>query len=187
MMITMNPQSPREGQGCTTLSGTDHVLSPYLTWNSMICNLVVYSRLLRSPRAQKEDYSAHSMKKTPTDANASHGHAIADAAWEALKRSIVYFRGQPIGTVAAIDKSQGAALNYDQVFMRDFIPSALAFLMKGEHLIVKNFLVETARLQSREKMVDLFKLGQGVMPASFKAQRSNPSTLPRRQKIWWLT
>jgi len=54
-------------------------------------------------------------EETPTDTNASHRHAIADAAWEALKRSIVYFRGQPIGTVAAIDKSQGAALNYDQV------------------------------------------------------------------------
>jgi hypothetical protein len=37
-----------------------------------------------------------------------------DAAWEALKKSIVYFRGKPIGTVAAIDKSQGE-LNYDQV------------------------------------------------------------------------
>jgi len=59
--------------------------------------------------------------------------------------------------------------------MRDFIPSALAFLMKGEHLIVKNFLVETARLQSREKMVDLFKLGQGVMPASFKVHHRNPT------------
>ncbi|KAK3152045.1 hypothetical protein QOZ80_2BG0153580 [Eleusine coracana subsp. coracana] len=112
-------------------------------------------------------------EETPTDTNASHRHAIADAAWEALKRSVVYFRGQPIGTVAAIDKSQGAALNYDQVFMRDFIPSALAFLMKGEHSIVKNFLVETARLQSREKMVDLFKLGQGVMPASFKVHHRN--------------
>jgi hypothetical protein len=54
-------------------------------------------------------------EETPADANASHKHATADAAWEALKRSIVYFRGQPIGTVAAIDKSQGAALNYDQV------------------------------------------------------------------------
>jgi hypothetical protein len=54
-------------------------------------------------------------EETPTDTNASHRHAIAYAAWEALKRSIVYFRGQPIGTVAAIDKSQGAALNYDQV------------------------------------------------------------------------
>jgi hypothetical protein len=54
-------------------------------------------------------------EETPTDTNASHRHAIADAAWEALKRSIVYFRGQPIGASAAIDKSQGAALNYDQV------------------------------------------------------------------------
>ncbi|KAM0822019.1 hypothetical protein ACQ4PT_071786 [Festuca glaucescens] len=97
-----------------------------------------------------------------------------DAAWEALKKSIVYFRGKPIGTVAAIDKSQGE-LNYDQVFMRDFVPSALAFLMKGEPLIVKNFLVETARLQSREKTVDLFKLGQGVMPASFKVHHSDPT------------
>jgi hypothetical protein len=59
--------------------------------------------------------------------------------------------------------------------MRDFVPSALAFLMKGEPLIVKNFLVETARLQSREKTVDLFKLGQGVMPASFKVHHSDPT------------
>ncbi|KAF0911582.1 hypothetical protein E2562_011205 [Oryza meyeriana var. granulata] len=101
-----------------------------------------------------------------------HRHTVADAAWEALKKSIVHFRGQPIGTVAAIDKSQGA-LNYDQVFMRDFVPSALAFLMKGEPTIVKNFLLETARLQLREKMVDLFKLGQGVMPASFKVHHCN--------------
>lgn len=59
--------------------------------------------------------------------------------------------------------------------MRDFIPSALAFLMKGKYSIVKNFLVETARLQSKEKMVDLFKLGQGVMPASFKVHHHNPA------------
>lgn len=52
--------------------------------------------------------------ESTTDTNALHKHAMADAAWEALKQSIVYFRGQPIGTVAAIDKSQ-AALNYDQV------------------------------------------------------------------------
>ena len=66
----------------------------------------------KSPGAGSQS-SLH--EETPTDTNASHRRAIADAAWEALKRSIVYFRGQPIGTVAAIDKSQGAALNYDQV------------------------------------------------------------------------
>ena len=80
-----------------------------------------------------------------------------------------------------------------QVFMRDFIPSALAFLMK-----------ETARLQSREKMVDLFKLGQGVMPASFKVHHCNPTqkteslladfgetaigrVAPADSGLWWIT
>jgi hypothetical protein len=54
-------------------------------------------------------------EETPTDTNASHKHAIAESAFEALKRLIVYLRGQLNGTVAAIDRSQGAALNYDQV------------------------------------------------------------------------
>lgn len=41
-------------------------------------------------------------------------------------------------------------------------------MMNGEHDIVKNFLLKTLLLQSREKRVDQFKLGEGVMPASFK-------------------
>lgn len=91
---------------------------------------------------------------------------IADA-WEALRRSVVHFRGQPVGTIAALDHSV-EELNYDQVFVRDFVPSALAFLMNGQTEIVKNFLLRTLHLQSREKMVDQFKLGEGVMPTSFK-------------------
>jgi len=54
------------------------------------------------------------------------------------------------------------------VFVRDFVPSALAFLMNGEPEIVKNFLLKTLRLQSSEKRIDCFTLGEGVMPASFK-------------------
>lgn len=52
--------------------------------------------------------------------------------------------------------------------MRDFFPSGLAFLMKGEPEIVKNFLLKTIRLQSWEKTIDRFRLGEGAMPASFK-------------------
>lgn len=52
--------------------------------------------------------------------------------------------------------------------MRDFVPSALAFLMNGESDIVKHFLLKTLQLQDSEKRVDRFKLGKGVMPASFK-------------------
>ncbi|CAN1259699.1 Probable alkaline/neutral invertase B [Linum perenne] len=58
---------------------------------------------------------------------------VADA-WDLLRRSLVHFRGQPVGTIAALDHSD-EKLNYDQ---------------------------------SWEKTVDHFKLGEGVMPASFK-------------------
>ncbi|PHT40349.1 hypothetical protein CQW23_19203 [Capsicum baccatum] len=70
-------------------------------------------------------------------------------------------------TVAAIDNST-EELNYDQVFVRDIVPRALAFLMNGEAAIVKNFLMKTLRLQSWEKKIDQFKSGEGVMPASLK-------------------
>lgn len=89
-------------------------------------------------------------------------------AWEALRRSLVFFRGQPVGTIAAYDHASEEVLNYDQVFVRDFVPSGLAFLMNGEPEIVKNFLLKTLRLQGWEKKVDRFRLGEGVMPASFK-------------------
>lgn len=55
-----------------------------------------------------------------------------------------------------------------QVFVRDFVPSALAFLMNNEPDIVRNFLLRTLYLQGWEKRIDLFMLGKGVMPASFK-------------------
>ena len=54
------------------------------------------------------------------------------------------------------------------MFVRDFVPSAMAFLMNGEPEIVKNFLLKTVLLQGWEKKVDRFKLGEGAMPASFK-------------------
>ncbi|KAI4388479.1 hypothetical protein MLD38_000802 [Melastoma candidum] len=104
---------------------------------------------------------------TPRSASYYESHPMVADAWEALRRSLVDFRGQAVGTIAALDHSV-EELNYDQVFVRDFVPSALAFLMNGETEIVKNFLLKTLRLQSREKMVDQFKLGEGVMPASFK-------------------
>nr|CAD1836855.1 unnamed protein product [Ananas comosus var. bracteatus] len=69
---------------------------------------------------------------------------------------------------AAYDHASEEVLNYDQVFVRDFVPSALAFLMNGETDIVKNFLLRTVQIQSWEKRIDRFKLGEGAMPASFK-------------------
>jgi hypothetical protein len=88
-------------------------------------------------------------------------------AWELLEESIIYYQGKPIGTVAAHDP-EADALNYDQCFLRDFVPSALVFLMYGKAEIVRNFLVETLKLQSHEKQIDCFEPGAGLMPASFK-------------------
>ncbi|XP_042411481.1 probable alkaline/neutral invertase D [Zingiber officinale] len=97
-------------------------------------------------------------------------HPMIAEAWDALRRSIVLFRGQPVGTIAALDHSSEEVLNYDQVFVRDFVPSALAFLINGEPEIVKNFLLKTLLLQSWEKKIDRFKIGEGVLPASFKVK-----------------
>lgn len=95
-------------------------------------------------------------------------HPMFAEAWECLRKSLVYFRGKPVGTIAAIDHSE-EALNYDQVFVRDFVPSAMAFLMNNEPEIVKNFLLRALLLQSNwEKRIDNFTLGKGAMPASFK-------------------
>ncbi|CAI0438374.1 unnamed protein product [Linum tenue] len=40
--------------------------------------------------------------------------------------------------------------------------------MHKEPEVVKNFILKTLRLQSWEKKIDRFHLGEGVMPASFK-------------------
>ena len=86
---------------------------------------------------------------------------------ELLERSILYYRGKPIGTIADRD-STIASLNYDQCFIRDFVPSALVFLIQGQTEIVRNFLIETLNLQSHAKSMDCFTAEAGLMPASFK-------------------
>ncbi|GAB4844614.1 Alkaline/neutral invertase cinv2 [Ancistrocladus abbreviatus] len=101
-------------------------------------------------------------------------NAMVEEAWERLNKSIVHFKLEPVGTLAALDTSADA-LNYNQVFVRDFVPSGLAYLMKEppEPDIVKNFLLKTLHLQGWEKRIDNFTLGEGVMPASFKVLYDN--------------
>ncbi|XP_042014375.1 alkaline/neutral invertase E, chloroplastic-like [Salvia splendens] len=97
--------------------------------------------------------------------------SIEDEAWDLLRESIVYYCNSPVGTIAAKDPSESInVLNYDHVFIRDFIPSGIAFLLKGEYDIVRNFLLHTLQLQSWEKTMDCHSPGQGLMPASFKVR-----------------
>ncbi|EEF49988.1 alkaline/neutral invertase A, mitochondrial isoform X1 [Ricinus communis] len=95
---------------------------------------------------------------------------IEKEAWKLLNDAVVRYCGSPVGTVAANDPGDKQPLNYDQVFIRDFVPSALAFLLRGEGEIVRNFLLHTLQLQSWEKTVDCYSPGQGLMPASFKVR-----------------
>lgn len=72
---------------------------------------------------------------------------VEKEAWSLLKDAVVTYCGSPVGTVAANDPGDKQPLNYDQVFIRDFVPSALAFLLRGEGQIVENFLLHTLQLQ----------------------------------------
>jgi len=92
---------------------------------------------------------------------------IEEQAWELLEKSIMHFRGHPVGTIAARDPDI-PALNYDQCFVRDFISPALIFLVKGQTDIVRNFLEVTLKLQPKTIQLDCSKPSRGLMPASFK-------------------
>ncbi|CAL1367099.1 unnamed protein product [Linum trigynum] len=107
---------------------------------------------------------------TDVQLKGSSTNPIEDEAWDLLRASVVYYCGNPIGTIAANEPNSSNVSNYDQVFIRDFIPSGIAFLLKGEYDIVKNFILYTLQLQSWEKTMDCYSPGQGLMPASFKVR-----------------
>jgi len=86
-----------------------------------------------------------------------------------LEESVIYYNQQPVGAVAAMD-SEREALNYDQCFIRDFIPAALVFLIQGKTDIVNNFLLKTVVLQKQRRRVDCYQAPTGLMPASFKVE-----------------
>lgn len=96
---------------------------------------------------------------------------IVTKAWKALEDSVIYYYGNPVGTVAASDPDV-EELNYSHCFVRDFVSSALIYLMVGKAEIVRHFLIETLALQNEIKQMDCFNAGQGLMPASFKVALS---------------
>ncbi len=103
---------------------------------------------------------------------------IEQQANQLLEKSIIYYQNRPVGTVAATD-SEREALNYDQCFIRDFIPAALVFLIQGKTDIVYNFLIETVALQRQDRVIDCYQPPPGLMPASFKVE----SPLDREQYL----
>jgi hypothetical protein len=96
--------------------------------------------------------------------------AVESAARRMLDASLMLYRGEPIGTVAARDV-RPEPLNYHHCFTRDFFVSALVFLNDGRAHIVRNFLAVLAELHSHEGSKDCYQPARGLLPASFVVQR----------------
>ncbi|HEY9709971.1 MAG TPA: glycoside hydrolase 100 family protein, partial [Oculatellaceae cyanobacterium] len=101
-------------------------------------------------------------------------------AWERLEASILRYGEEPVGTVAAAADLGVKQFNYGHCFIRDFVPSGLAFLTKGNGKIVANFLRQTLKLQINDNNIDAIRThldgarpGLGLMPASFEVVEEN--------------
>lgn len=94
------------------------------------------------------------------------------SAYELLEKSLIYYQGQAVGTAAACDEHAVAA-NYHECFVRDFVPSALVFLMNGREEIVRNFLLTIMDLSGRQQVMKGHKRSKGLMPASFHVVNEN--------------
>lgn len=97
-------------------------------------------------------------------------HGIVEKARACLDESIMTYRGEPVGTVAARD-DRHEPVNYHHCFVRDFVVSALVFLQEGRPEIVRNFLSLIVELQSRKESLNCFDPGRGLMPASFLVRK----------------
>jgi len=126
--------------------------------------------------------------------------SIINAAYEILEKSIMYHNGEPVGTIAALSSPDLAAANYEECFIRDFIPSALVFLADGRTDIVRNFLTATLKLKTQERTVAGHEIQPGVMPASFRVinngkteslqadfgEKAIGRVAPVDSMMWWL-
>ena len=70
---------------------------------SQVSHLNIHSTFVLTPR------------RSATILRSPHCSILVDA-WESLRRSLVYFRGAPVGTIAALDPTKDT-LNYNQVSM----------------------------------------------------------------------
>ncbi len=109
------------------------------------------------------------------------------------------FDGRTVGVRASQD-DRAPSLNYDQCFVRDFAVCVPAFLLRGEHQVVRNFLLTTLSLQSKEEALEALEPRRGLMPASFRPVEVDGDTMlegdygeesiarvtPVDSVFWWL-
>lgn len=124
---------------------------------------------------------------------------ILASAYQVLNDSILYCNGEPVGTAAALGNKVEAA-NYEECFVRDFIPSAFVFLMDGKNEIVKNFLRLVVQLLTQQSVMAGHERAPGLMPASFRVvkdteqhhvladfgDRAIGRVAPVDSAMWWM-
>ncbi|GMR07051.1 MAG: glycoside hydrolase 100 family protein [Gammaproteobacteria bacterium] len=124
-----------------------------------------------------------------------------NAAYKLLENSILMFEGRPVGTIAAMGGEDSlAAKNYNDCFIRDFVPCALVFLADGRSDIVRNFLETVLQLRTSEIIVSGHEVQPGVMPASFRVRKEGGKEIlqadfgeraigrvaPVDSMMWWI-
>lgn len=124
--------------------------------------------------------------------------AALAAARDLVRAARIEYGGRPVGTAAAA--GDGEDLNYRECFTRDFAVSAAASFAQGETAMAADFVRLLSRLQARERRLDCFEPGAGLMPASFGVERSGDdealvadfgqraigSVAPVDAALWWL-
>lgn len=104
--------------------------------------------------------------------NDSTTNAAIEAAYKLVRDSVIEYKGQPVGVVAALHPDLPAT-NYAECFVRDFVPSGLLFLLDGEYDIVRNFLKTTISLRTQQVAIAGHKRAPSVLPASFKVIKNS--------------
>lgn len=88
-------------------------------------------------------------------------------AYTLLEAAEITYQGEVVGTVAARDPDAPAE-NYADCFVRDFVPSALVYLLDGRGERVRRFLRIVLDLRHQQERWAGHEPAPGVMPASFK-------------------
>ncbi|MGD8641239.1 MAG: glycoside hydrolase 100 family protein [Gammaproteobacteria bacterium] len=97
---------------------------------------------------------------------------VIGAARDLLQSAIMCSESKPVGTAAAVHSTLEAP-NYAECFVRDFVPSALVFLMEKDTEIVKNFLQIVVDLRDQQPVMEGHERAVGLMPASFHVSQHN--------------
>jgi hypothetical protein len=93
-----------------------------------------------------------------------------ESAYVLLNESVLRFGDRAVGTVASLD-AHAISENYQECFVRDFVPAALVFLADGNIQIVRNFLRHVLQASDQQTVMEGHQRASGLMPASFRVGR----------------